>query len=104
MTGNLCLWPSEECLSALLVEEPDICEGKDVVEVGAGSTGLAGLICAAACHPRSVLLTDGNLDGVKNMDVILDRNALDNVSARELRWEWIERMENKVCISYQVKC
>ncbi len=95
-TGNLCVWPSEECLAALLMADPSLCSGRDVVELGAGMTGLAGLAAAMVCGPRSLLLTDGNVDGVDNLRDIVERNGLGGshaVSARELRWERVEQEE-----------
>ncbi len=96
MTGNLCIWPSEECLAALLWENPALTDGKDVIELGAGMTGMAGLVAAVAGHPKSVVLTDGNDEGVDNLREIVRRNTFDKVSAKVLKWELIDCPEAKV--------
>ena len=41
-----------------------IYRGKNILELGAGATGLAGLIIAATCQPNSVQITDGNSESV----------------------------------------
>ncbi len=100
MTGNVCVWPSEEAMAAFLLENPSICKGKDVVEVGAGMTGLAGFAAIQACQPKSAVLTDGNVESVCNLKTIIKRNKMEEkASAELLRWEWqAEHEQMKVLV------
>jgi predicted nicotinamide N-methyase len=45
-----------------------------VCELGAGSSGLAGLAAAAAGAPASVLLTDGNENSVRALELVVRDN------------------------------
>ena len=90
-TGNVCVWPAEECMAAYCLEKSgEIFDGrKKVVEVGGGMTCLAALILAKAVpHVDSVLLTDGNEASVENLRAILAENEdlKGRVSAQVLRW------------------
>jgi hypothetical protein len=43
LSGNVCLWPSEEVLAFFACHNADLFAKKRVLELGAGSNGLAGL-------------------------------------------------------------
>jgi len=90
-TGNVCVWPSEECLAVYALQNKDIFRSKDVLELGGGMTALAGLLLANTSEPRLVHLTDGNNDSVQNLLQIVDRfkegDSNCHVDAFELRWD-----------------
>lgn len=44
-------------------------EGSRVLELGAGKTGLAGLGVAACSGAADVVITDGNPDALRNLEV-----------------------------------
>jgi len=73
-TGNVCVWPSEDCLSQYSLENLDFFRGKSIVELGGGMTSLCGLAIAAYGEPKSVLLTDGNQTSVENLKKICSKN------------------------------
>lgn len=84
-TGNIRIWPSEECLAYLLLKNPSKVEGKRVLELGAGMTGLAGLV-ASHFTSSNVLLSDGNDKSVENLQRVVSRNKLGNVSTGKILW------------------
>ena len=89
-TGNVFVWPSEECLSIFALENANLFANKVVVELGAGMTGLAGLCLASNKNPpKRVTLTDGNHDSVTNLKRILEVNTELRcpVDAKVLRWD-----------------
>ena len=93
-TGNVCIWPSEECLSIYCLENRELFRAKSVIEIGAGMTGLAGLIVSQACSSRAVTLTDGNEVSVKNLAAIIKENKLEeNVTSHVLKWEDTNKYE-----------
>ena len=101
-TGNVCIWPSEECLSLYCLENRELFQGKSVIEIGAGMTGLAGLIVAQACDSKNVTLTDGNEVSVKNLAAIIKENKLEsNVTSHILKWEDTEKY-GKVGTEYDI--
>lgn len=86
-TGNVCVWPSEECLAYYLLKNREICRNRRVLELGGGMSCLAGVIAAKYCGPSSVALTDGNATSVENVRRIVARNEMvDFVECRVLRW------------------
>lgn len=85
-TGNVRLWPAEECLAQYLLLNDAVCRGKRVLELGAGMTGLAGLM-ALTSGAKSVCLTDGNERSVENLRMIIERNGLKgSVRCAVLNW------------------
>ncbi|XP_046418843.1 calmodulin-lysine N-methyltransferase isoform X1 [Neodiprion fabricii] len=87
-TGNICVWPSEECLAHYLLSNRDICRGKTVLELGGGMSCLAGVFVAKYCKPAAVTLTDGNVTSVDNARCIVARNKLDTfIDCRVVQWE-----------------
>lgn len=93
-TGNVCLWPSEEALSAYILDNRSRLRGGSVLELGGGMTCLAGLFVAKYCSPLLVHLTDGNRKSVENVQRILRLNELEGrcfVRASILKWELLLR-------------
>ena len=75
-TGNVCVWPSEECLAYYLLNNQGICRNKTVLELGGGMSCLAGVFVAKYCGPAGVTLTDGNVTSVDNVRCIVARNNM----------------------------
>ena len=75
-TGNIRIWAAEECLSFYFLENKGIYEGKRVIEIGAGMTGLAG-VCFGF-YASEVVITDGNEKSIENIQEIISRNGLDS--------------------------
>lgn len=68
-TGNICVWPAEPLLLHTLLTVPryrEMVHGGRVLEIGGGTTALAGLGLAATGLCASVVVTDGHPDCVKN--------------------------------------
>lgn len=88
-TGNVCIWPSEEIMAFYCLENLSLFKGKTVCELGAGMTGLAGLMLAATSVPHRVILTDGNEKSVDNLKTVIQSNRLsdDLIVASLLRWK-----------------
>jgi len=63
-TGNIRVWPSEEFLAVWCLMQT--WEGKRVLELGAGKSGLAGL--AVDFKNGETLITDGNLECVNCLE------------------------------------
>lgn len=86
-TGNICVWPSEECLAYYLLKNRHICRNGTVLELGGGMSCLAGMIAAKYCDPRRVALTDGNVTSVNNVRSIVARNGMaDFVECGVVQW------------------
>ncbi|KHN85565.1 Calmodulin-lysine N-methyltransferase [Toxocara canis] len=93
-TGNVRLWPSEECLAEYLLLNEEICRDKRVLELGAGMTGLAGLMALTA-GAKTIYLTDGNERSVENLQMIVEKNSL-NLGVKCAILEWAgERLSEK---------
>jgi len=85
-TGNVCIWPSEECLALYAIKHKELFVDRKVMELGGGQTCLAGLAAARLCSPRSVMLSDGNQDSVNNLGKIVERNPGLNLDSQLYRW------------------
>ncbi|XP_043474790.1 calmodulin-lysine N-methyltransferase [Leptopilina heterotoma] len=86
-TGNVCVWPSEECLGYYLLKNRMICRNKVVLELGGGMSCLAGVLVAKYCNPSGVTLTDGNVTSVDNVRCIVARNSMaDFVRCGVVQW------------------
>lgn len=86
-TGNVCVWPSEECLGYYLLKNRIICRNKIVLELGGGMSCLAGVLVAKYCNPSGVTLTDGNVTSVDNVRCIVARNSMaDFVRCGVVQW------------------
>ncbi|XP_011865038.1 PREDICTED: calmodulin-lysine N-methyltransferase [Vollenhovia emeryi] len=75
-TGNVCVWPSEECLAYYLLRNRGLCRNRNVLELGGGMSCLAGVLAAKYCNPSTVTLTDGNVTSVDNVRCIVARNDM----------------------------
>ncbi|KAM0735489.1 Calmodulin-lysine N-methyltransferase [Formica fusca] len=75
-TGNVCVWPSEECLAYYLLRNRGLCRNRSVLELGGGMSCLAGVLIAKYCNPSAVTLTDGNVTSVDNVRCIVARNDM----------------------------
>ncbi|KYN43569.1 Calmodulin-lysine N-methyltransferase [Trachymyrmex septentrionalis] len=75
-TGNVCVWPSEECLAYYLLRNHGLCRSRNVLELGGGMSCLAGVLAAKYCNPSTVTLTDGNVTSVDNVRCIVARNDM----------------------------
>lgn len=86
-TGNVCVWPSEECLAYYLLKNRAICRNRNVLELGGGMSCLAGIMAAKYCNPSSITLTDGNVTSVDNVRCTVARNGLaDSVRCGVVQW------------------
>lgn len=86
-TGNICVWPSEECLAYYLLKNRHLCRDRRVLELGGGMSCLAGMIAAKYCDPRQVTLTDGNVTSANNVQWIVARNGMsDLVECGVVQW------------------
>lgn len=86
-TGNVCVWPSEECLAYYLLKNQSICRNKTVLELGGGMSCLAGVFVAKYSGPAGVTLTDGNVTSVDNVRCIVARNNMaDFVKCGVVQW------------------
>ncbi|KAH8412559.1 hypothetical protein KR009_002989, partial [Drosophila setifemur] len=87
-TGNICVWPSEEALTALVLSEVDSYRGKWILELGGGFTCLAGLMLAKYATPYAVHLTDGNEISVENVRKTVCLNELScYTKCSVLKWQ-----------------
>lgn len=99
-TGNVQIWASEECTSMFCLENQEMFRDKTVVELGAGMTALAGLVVAAECNPRQIILTDGNEKSVENIGVILENNPFyceGRATSRVLQWDQTDLSDMEGC-------
>lgn len=86
-TGNICVWPSEECLAYYLLKNRHLCRNRRVLELGGGMSCLAGVLAAKYCDPKEIALTDGNVTSVNNVRRIISRNGMsDFVECGVVQW------------------
>jgi len=92
-TGNVCIWPSEECLAFYCLQNRNQFSCGSVLELGGGMTCLAGLLLAKANVAREIHLTDGNSNAAGNLADMLEGDKAGvglvdtKVSAGMLRWD-----------------
>lgn len=87
-TGNICVWPSEEALTALVLSDVSAYRGKWILELGGGFTSLAGLMLAKYAKPYAVHLTDGNEISVENVRKTVCLNELScYTKCSVLKWQ-----------------
>lgn len=102
-TGAICIWPSEKILGFWCLQNRSLFTDKTVLELGAGLTGLSGLILASTCRPAQVLLTDGNPVCINNLNTIISRNRSRmilpedvSIEARQLTWAQEDEYDNLI--------
>ena len=96
-TGNVRVWTAEQILlytllhpSSTLLATDTVISDATILELGAGLTGLLGLGLAACInHCKSVHITDGHPNCVKNLAVcakLNEHNCRGKVQTSQLRW------------------
>ncbi|CAJ0581792.1 unnamed protein product, partial [Mesorhabditis spiculigera] len=68
-TGNVRIWGAGEALSYYLLANKALFADKDILELGAGLVGLPALCCDEA---KSLMITDGNMESVTNLELVFD--------------------------------
>jgi calmodulin-lysine N-methyltransferase len=97
-TGNVCVWTTEAMLLYVLltnIQLRDTLQGRRVLELGGGSTGLCGLGLSASKVCASVVITDGHPDCVANQricrQICVQRGSIDPTScpieSHLLKWQ-----------------
>ncbi|XP_036327893.1 calmodulin-lysine N-methyltransferase-like [Rhagoletis pomonella] len=87
-TGNICVWPSEEALTAYVLSNLNAYSDKWILELGGGFTCLAGLMLSKYAKPYAVHLTDGNEVSVENVKKTVCLNELScYTKCSVLKWE-----------------
>ena len=136
-TGNVRVWPSEEILLSFLLQSFEKEEEEEeermvlssllnrlthqsfrLLELGAGMTGLVGLGLGLKGYCDCVLLTDGNEDCVRNLEVCVAMNELQfgtqkgektnegsRIKTRLLRWNDSEQqIRDTLCAFESLNC
>uniref|UniRef100_A0A1B0AV13 Calmodulin-lysine N-methyltransferase n=1 Tax=Glossina palpalis gambiensis TaxID=67801 RepID=A0A1B0AV13_9MUSC len=98
-TGNICVWPSEEALTAFALSDLNAFNGKWILELGGGFTCLTGLMLSKYAKPFAVHLTDGNEISVENVKKTVCLNELScYTKCSVLKWEDKDaRAANEAC-------
>lgn len=80
-TTGLKLWPAAIKLGDFVAQNPHIFDGRSVLELGSGASGLVGMALLTFCRPKKVFLSDCH-------DLVIE-NLIDNVSLnlKELEYE-----------------
>lgn len=89
-TGNVCIWPSEECLAYFVLCNLSLFENRRVLELGGGMSCLAGMFLAKFARAQCVHMTDGNKLSIQNAEEILTRNMHSftaTAACTQLKWE-----------------
>ncbi|XP_073827219.1 calmodulin-lysine N-methyltransferase [Musca autumnalis] len=87
-TGNICVWPSEEALTAFVLCDLQSYNGKWILELGGGFTCLSGLMLSKYAKPYAVHLTDGNEVSVENVKKTVCLNEMScYTKCSVLKWE-----------------
>ncbi|XP_065355822.1 calmodulin-lysine N-methyltransferase [Calliphora vicina] len=87
-TGNICVWPSEEALTAFVLSDLQAYNNKWILELGGGFTCLSGLMLSKYAKPYAVHLTDGNEVSVENVKKTVCLNEIScYTKCSVLKWE-----------------
>ncbi len=77
------IWPSAKVMAEFLMEQPKWILNKNIAELAAG----IGLPSFALAHlAQTILVSDGSADAVKLLDINIQSNGLQNVSAAQIDW------------------
>jgi calmodulin-lysine N-methyltransferase len=110
-TGNVCVWPSEECLAYYLLRNRGLCWNRNVLELGGGMSCLAGILAAKYCNPSTVTLTDGNVTSIDNVRCIVARNHMTHlVQCGVVQWaqaaravQYRQMNGNRIKVNVQIR-
>ncbi|KAL7426164.1 hypothetical protein ACHAXM_000345 [Skeletonema potamos] len=72
---GMSVWTGSEVMCTYLKQHSDVINKKKVLELGAGC-GLCGLVCRIAFQAKSVLITDGDHQVMKNLRYNVELNGL----------------------------
>ncbi len=72
---GMSVWTGSEVMCTYLRQHADVINNKKVLELGAGC-GLCGLVCRMALQAKSVLITDGDHQVMKNLRYNVELNGL----------------------------
>lgn len=88
-TGNICIWPSEEILTYIVLKDLNQFKNSWTLELGGGMSCLAGLLIAKYGNPYLVKLTDGNNLSVENVQKSIRLNVFKScyINCSILKWE-----------------
>ena len=84
-TGSIDLWPAEELMSIYCLSRLEFFKGKKVIELGAGFSGLTGLLISD--FASEVIITDGNKMCVEALKRGIEFNQITNTQAEVLIWD-----------------
>ncbi|XP_004530276.1 calmodulin-lysine N-methyltransferase [Ceratitis capitata] len=102
-TGNICVWPSEEALTAYVLANVGAFSDKWILELGGGFTCLAGLMLSKYAKPYAVHLTDGNEVSVENVKKTVCLNELAcYTKCSVLKWEDVEARTGTEALKFDV--
>lgn len=112
-TGLMRVWPCEELLAYYVATSQWLCnklhawnDGLRLLELGAGTSGLAG-VALAKCATRPVIavhLTDGNVDCVPALKRNAALNGIANTKAYQLLWSESHAMDHQFDVIVAADC
>lgn len=77
------IWPSAKVMAGYLMEQPSWIHNKNIAELAAG----IGLPSFAVAHlAQTIIVSDGSADAVKLLDINIQSNGLQHVSAAQIDW------------------
>lgn len=89
-SGCCYVWPAEETLSYFCIKNNFLFNNLKVCELGCGCVAFAGLSVAISSFADYVLLTDGNIRCIENVNQIIKENqesfGQTKVECKQLKW------------------